>query len=171
MEVFAGKYKFDPKDKEALWVWDVIEGQKTFNKILMGFQIFLGIIGGMTLLIAGVGVANIMYVVVKERTKEIGIKMALGAKRIHIMSQFLTEALLITILGGALGVSVSLAITKLWAMVPQEAEWMKWLGKPTISVEIALITALILGSIGLLSGLFPSRQAATVDPAQSMRYE
>jgi len=170
-EVIGGKYRFDPEDTEALWEWDVIEGQKVFNKVLMGFQIFFGILGGMTLLIAGVGVANIMYVAVKERTREIGIKMALGAKRLHIMSQFLLESLLITIMGGALGVISSVIIVKIWSAIPMEADWMQWLGKPTISLQIAVITSLILGAIGMLSGIFPSRKAASVNPVESLRYE
>jgi putative ABC transport system permease protein len=170
-KVMGGKYKFNPEDKEALWLWDVIEGQKIFNKVLTGFQIFLGIIGGMTLLIAGVGVANIMYVAVKERTREIGIKMAMGAKRLHIMSQFLLEALIITILGGLLGVFFSLVIVKIWGAIPMEADWAQWLGKPVISMNIAVITSMILGIIGTLAGIFPSRRAASVNPVESLRYE
>jgi putative ABC transport system permease protein len=169
--VMGGKYKFDPEDKEALWLWDVIEGQKIFNNVLFGFQIFLGIIGGMTLLIAGIGVANIMYVAVKERTREIGVKMAMGAKRLHIMSQFLLESLIITILGGVLGVFACIVIVKIWGAIPMEADWAQWLGKPVISLEIAVITSLILGIIGMLSGIFPSRRAASVDPVESLRYE
>lgn len=149
----------------------MIEGQKIFNKVLLGFHIFLGIIGGMTLLIAGVGVANIMYVAVKERTREIGIKMALGAKRFQIMSQFLLESLLIAILGGGLGIVISIIIVKIWSAIPVQADWMQWLGKPVISLEIAVITAVILGAIGILSGIFPSRKAATVNPVESLRYE
>ncbi len=170
-KIMGGKYKFNPEDKEALWLWDVIEGQKIFNKVLMGFQIFLGIIGGMTLLIAGVGVANIMYVAVKERTREIGIKMAMGAKRLHIMSQFLLEALIITILGGLLGVFFSVVIVKIWGAIPMEADWAQWLGKPVISMNIAVITSMILGIIGTLAGIFPSRRAASVNPVESLRYE
>ncbi len=170
-KILGGKYKFDPEDSEALWEWDVIEGQKVFNRMLVGFQIFLGIIGGMTLLIAGIGVANIMYVAIKERTREIGVKMAMGAKRLHIMSQFLLESLIITILGGVLGVFSSVVIVKIWGAIPLEADWAQWLGKPVISLEIAVVTSLILGIIGMLSGIFPSRRAASVDPVESLRYE
>jgi putative ABC transport system permease protein len=170
-EVLGAKYKFDPKDDKALSIWDVIENQKIFGKVLLGFHIFLGIIGGMTLLIAGVGVANIMYVAVKERTREIGIKMALGAKRFHIMSQFLLESLLIAILGGGLGIVISVIIVEIWGAIPVKADWMQWIGKPVISFEIAVITAVILGAIGILSGIFPSRKAATVNPIESLRYE
>ena len=170
-EVMGAKYRFDPNDKSALWLWDVIEGQKVFGKVILGFHIFLGIIGGMTLLIAGVGVANIMYVAVKERTREIGVKMALGAKRFQIMSQFLLESILIAILGGIIGVVISVIIVKIWGAIPMKAEWMQWLGKPTISWQIAMITAVILGAIGILAGIFPSRKAASVNPVESLRYE
>jgi putative ABC transport system permease protein len=170
-KVLGAKYKFDPKDDKALSIWDVIENQKIFGKVLLGFHIFLGIIGGMTLLIAGVGVANIMYVAVKERTREIGIKMALGAKRFHIMSQFLLESLLIAILGGSLGIVISVIIVEIWGAIPVKADWMQWIGKPVISLDIAVITAVILGAIGILSGVFPSRKAATVNPIESLRYE
>jgi putative ABC transport system permease protein len=112
-----------------------------------------------------------MYVAVKERTREIGIKMAMGAKRVHIMSQFLLESLIITILGGALGVFSSMVLVKIWAAIPMEADWAQWLGKPVISLEIAVITSLILGIIGMLSGIFPSRRAASVNPVESLRYE
>jgi putative ABC transport system permease protein len=170
-KVLGAKYKFDPKDDKALSIWDVIENQKIFGKVLLGFHIFLGIIGGMTLLIAGVGVANIMYVAVKERTREIGIKMALGAKRFHIMSQFLLESVLIAILGGSLGIVISVIIVEIWGAIPVKADWMQWIGKPVISFEIAVITAVLLGAIGILSGIFPSRKAATVNPIESLRYE
>lgn len=170
-KVLGAKYKFGPKDEKALSLWDTIEEQKIFSKVLLGFHIFLGIIGGMTLLIAGVGVANIMYVAVKERTREIGIKMALGAKRFHIMSQFLLESLLIAILGGGLGIVISVIIVEIWGAIPVKAEWMQWIGKPVISMEVAVITAVILGAIGILSGIFPSRKAATVNPVESLRYE
>jgi putative ABC transport system permease protein len=171
LRVLGGKYKFDPKDDKALSLWDVIEGQKIFNKVLIGFHIFLGIIGGLTLLIAGIGVANIMYVAVKERTREIGIKMALGAKRFHIMSQFLLESMLIAILGGGLGIVISVIIVEIWGAIPVKADWMQWIGKPVISMEIAVITSIILGAIGILAGIFPSRKAATVNPIESLRYE
>ena len=80
-EVLGGKYRFDPADDRALQVWDYVANERELNNIMLGIKIFLGIIGGLTLIIAGVGVANIMYVSIKERTREIGIKMAVGARR------------------------------------------------------------------------------------------
>ncbi|UCE06612.1 MAG: ABC transporter permease, partial [bacterium] len=92
--VLGRKLRFDPSDKEAIDMWDFITNIKEMEKVFTGIEIFMGIVGGLTLLVAGVGVANIMYVVVKERTREIGIKKAIGAKSKHIIVQFIFESLL-----------------------------------------------------------------------------
>ncbi|HUU46357.1 MAG TPA: ABC transporter permease [Acidobacteriota bacterium] len=171
-QVLGAKYKFDPEDEQVLGIWDTIEGRQQMQKMMLGMQIFMGIIGGMTLLIAGIGVANMMYVVIRERTKEIGIKMALGAKPRIIHNQFLLEALLICFSGGLIGIFVSQLVCDLLSLVPREANTsMAWLGNPTISVPIGLITATILASIGLLSGYFPARKASRLNPADTLRYE
>ena len=110
--MFGAKYRFDPEDDDALSIWDVAASQREMNNILLGIKIFLGIIGALTLIIAGVGVANIMYVSIKERTREIGIKMAVGARKIYILMQFLIEALIITFFGGFGGMLVSYILTE-----------------------------------------------------------
>ena len=99
----ARKYRFDPDDTRALGIWDTRENQRITGNIALGIQMFLGIIGALTLFVGGMGVANIMYAVVKERTREIGVKMALGAKVRQVMSPFVLEALIMTVIGGALG--------------------------------------------------------------------
>jgi len=172
-EVLGARYKFDPADDDALGIWDTIEGARVFNKVMIGIQVFLGIVGGMTLLIAGVGVANIMYVVVKERTREIGIKMATGAKRRHILNQFLLEALLVCFTGGAIGIFISALCCELLGLIPVNSgnDAMNWLGRPTISTTIGWIVAAILGTVGLASGIFPARKAAATNPVESLRYE
>ncbi len=170
-EVMGGKYKFDPDDDRALGIWDTVAGSREFDNIMLGIAIFLGIIGGLTLLIAGVGVANIMYVSIKERTREIGIKMAVGARRSYILTQFLLEALLITFFGGAGGMAVSYVLTEGFKRVPIESDVLNFLGRPTISFEIGLIVVVILGVMGILSGLFPAMKAASVNPVESLRYE
>ncbi|HBZ00820.1 MAG TPA: ABC transporter permease, partial [candidate division Zixibacteria bacterium] len=93
-KVLGRRYAFDPKDEQALWVWNTVEGLKEWLPFFQGLKIFLGIIGVFTLMVGGIGTANIMYVVVKERTREIGVKMALGATRVHIMTQIIVESLL-----------------------------------------------------------------------------
>jgi len=171
IRVLSEKYKFDPTDQSTVHVWDFAENVRSFSNVMLGIQIFFGLIGGLTLLVAGVGVANIMYVAVKERTTEIGIKMALGAKRFQVMAQFILEALIIAGIGGLFGILISLGICNIMGSFEFQNEALQWLGKPKISMTIALVTSIILGLIGIISGFFPSRKAASVNPVESLRYE
>ena len=170
-EMLGRKYKFDPKDDRAVRVWDFIEEERMSRKITLGITIFLFGVGFLTLLIAGVGVANVMYVVVKERTVEIGIKMAIGAKRKYILWQFIFEALFISLLGGAIGLAFSWGVVSLVRMLPADDGAMQFLGRPILSPYTMLFTVGILSVIGLMAGLFPARKAASVDPVESLRYE
>lgn len=170
-QVLGRKYRFDPEDEKALGIWDTIEMTQVMGKMLIGIQIFLGVIGALTLLIASVGVANIMYVSVRERTREIGVKRALGAKRSHVKQQFILEALFIAISGGLIGGFIALLIIQALQGIPVGEGPLQFLGKPTFSFPIALSTALILGVVGLLAGYFPARRAASLDPVESLRYE
>ncbi len=170
----SAKYRFDPTDDRALSIWDVVQSSKEFNNIMMGIKVFLGIIGFLTLLIAGVGVANIMYVSIKERTREIGIKMAVGARKSLILSQFMIEALMITFLGGGVGMGVSYVLTegfKRMPLPPSASDVMSFMGRPTVSLDIGLVVVGILGMLGLLAGLFPAMKAASTNPVESLRYE
>jgi len=138
----------------------------------LGIQVFMGLVGAFTLLIAGVGVANIMYVVVKERTQEIGVKLALGARRRHIMAQFLFEAMTIAVSGGLVGlVTAALIVLGVDAIPTEGNPAMQYILNPKLSWPIALICVGILISIGLLAGMLPARRAAAVDPVESLRYE
>jgi len=170
-QILGRKYRFDPGDKKAIYVWNTIEQNKMMGNMLVGIQLFLGLIGALTLLIASVGVANIMYVSVKERTREIGVKRALGAKRKHIKQQFILEAMLIAVIGGVIGGLVSLALVEVLQGIPVGDGPLQLLGKPTFSWPIAISTASILGVVGLAAGYFPARRAARVDPVESLRYE
>jgi putative ABC transport system permease protein len=171
-EIVGGKYGYDPTDDRALPAWDMVKSSQTTRNILVGLQLFLGIVGALTLLIGGVGVANIMYAVVKERTREIGVKMALGAKRRWIIVPFVLEAVVYTLIGGALGITIATLLVALTAFIPIESNRvMSFLGRPTLSPQIGVVTSLILGVIGLLAGYFPARRAASVDPAATLRYE
>jgi len=168
--VMGGKYRFDPTDSPALWTWDLVKNKEIERKVFLGVEIFMWFIGGMTLLIAGVGVANIMYVAVRERTREIGTKIALGAKRKHIIWQFLTEALSIAFAGGLIGISFSVLVCSLFRALPMGGA-LEFLSKPTVNMPVAFITVGTLAVIGLFAGMFPARKAASINPVEALRYE
>jgi putative ABC transport system permease protein len=171
-EILGAKYQYDPADDRALGTWDMVQSAKQLHNMMVGIELFLGIVGGLTLIIGGVGVANIMYAVVKERTREIGVKMALGAKRRWIIVPFVLEGVIYTLIGGAAGIIIATLIVSLTSFIPiEQNKVMSFLGRPTLSPQIGVATSLILGMIGLLAGYFPARRAASVDPAATLRYE
>jgi putative ABC transport system permease protein len=161
---FGKRLRFDAKDKEALSMWDTTQQFTFFDNFMLAFNAFLGIIGVLTLVVGGIGVSNIMNVVVEERTREIGIKMALGAKQRWILSQFLMETMLITIIGGAIGFGISIAICSIF---PESL--MEYVGKPEVSPLVAVLTSVALGVVGLVAGYFPARDAAKLDPVVAMK--
>jgi putative ABC transport system permease protein len=171
-QVLGRKYRFDPADEHAVGMWDFIEGAKENMAVGLGIQIFMGLVGMFTLLVAGVGVANIMYVVVRERTQEIGVKLALGARKKHIMAQFLFEAMAIAVSGGLIGLVVAAALVFGVDAIPTDNNpAMAYLLNPKLSWPIALICVGTLILVGLVAGILPARRATQVDPVESLRYE
>lgn len=171
-ETLGPKLGYDPTDEQAFGIWDTVKSSEITRNMTMGIQIFLGIIGALTLLIGGVGVANIMYAVVKERTREIGVKMALGARATWIVGPFLLEGLIYTLVGGFLGIVIATLLVTAASFLPVESnQVLGFLGKPTLSWQIGVATSAILGIIGIAAGYFPARRAAAIDPASTLRYE
>ena len=169
--VLGGRHRFDPMDERALGIWDFIEDEKIVGQIGFGIQVFLGLVGAFTLLVAGVGVANIMYVVVRERTQEIGIRLAVGARRRHIVNQFMFEAILIAVGGGLLGLAVASLLVIGIDSVPSENPALEYIMNPKLSLPIASTCVGLLMVIGLVAGILPARKAARLDPVESLRYE
>ena len=141
-EVLGRRLKFDPKDKEAIGMWDTTEGEKFLAIFFLTFRTFLGVIGSFTLMVGGLGVSNIMYVVVEERTREIGIKLAVGAKPRFIQAQFLLETLTLTAVGGLLGFLVTLGILVVFPHLGLD----EYIGTPEASPLVVLTTAALLGA-------------------------
>jgi putative ABC transport system permease protein len=164
-QVLSKRYKFDPEDKDAIWIWDTAEFDKFSFYFFLAFNIFMGLIGSFTLAVGGIGVANIMYIVVQERVKEIGIKRAVGAKRSNILSQFFLETLFIIGLGSSVGFAIALGITKVMEYIPIK----EYVGTPEISYEVALATMIMLSAIGLTAGFLPAKRAANLNVVECLR--
>ncbi len=164
-EVLGRRLKFDPKDKEAVGMWDTTEGEKFLATFFLTFRLFLGVIGSFTLMVGGLGVSNIMYVVVEERTREIGIKLAVGAKPRFIQAQFLLETLTLTAIGGLLGFAITLAVLFAFPLLGLE----EFVGTPEASPIVVFTTAALLGTIGLVAGYFPARRASLLDPVVALK--
>ena len=162
----ARKKFFDPEDNTAVFVWDMTDSDEFIGEFTFGLQFFMAVVGAFTMTVAAVGVANIMNVIVEERTKEIGIKMALGIKRRAIIFQFIVESFIFTFAGGILG----LGISKLICAVLSTME-LKGMGKPDVTLFVAVITTCVLGVAAFLSGFFPAKRAANLDPVLSLRWQ
>jgi putative ABC transport system permease protein len=172
-ETLGAKYRFDPTDERALGLWDTQKNQRTMRNMTLGIQLFLGIIGGLTLLIGGVGVANIMYAAVKARSREIAIQMALGARGLYVMGPLVLESLALTLLGGLIGTAAGVGIVEGLALLQRrmKSEAMQFMGEPTFSLPIAVATVAILGTVGFFAGYFPSRRAVAIHPAETLRHD
>lgn len=164
-EVLGRKYKFDPTDEDALAFWDTSEWETRFGKMFTAFNIFFAIVGSFTLVVGGVGVANIMYIVVRERTREIGIRRAVGATRRDILRQFFLEALAIVALGAVLGLGLSVGLVAALGGLPIK----DFVGTPAISFTVMGATLGLLAVVAFAAGLLPARRAAALDPVEALR--
>ena len=160
-------HHFDPNDKEACPIWDTIQEAQAFRTMTDGMKYFLGAVGIVTLLLGGLGVMNVMMVAVRERTREIGVRKAIGAPAHIILKQFFFEALLIAFVSGSFGLGVAYGICYLVNLLPMPDFFAGLL--PTWTSGI--LACGLLGTIAVLASLYPARKAASVDPIEALRFE
>jgi putative ABC transport system permease protein len=165
--VLARLHGFDPTDEGALWVWDTVESARLVGSIFDSMQLFLGFVAVVTLSLGGVGVMNIMLVSIAERTREIGLKKAIGATRRRILLDFFLESLTLTMTSGFVGLLFAWGVSSLVNRLPMPAYFS---GLP-ITRTTAAIAFLTLTAVGILSGIYPARRASKLSPVEALRYE
>lgn len=173
-QVIARKHGASVSDEQVVQVDDMFLKQKSMQQFLIGLQSFLGIIGFVTLAVAGVGIANVMYATVKRSTRDIGVRMAVGATPTAIRMHYLVQSLLTMMMGGALGLAVTYALVSAISSIPLEGNaFYEQLGKPVpeLSWVVVAIVILTLVIIGVASAWLPANQAAKVSPLEALQSE
>ncbi len=171
-DLLAKKYIFDPKDTRALFIWNNVENFQRFVNLFLWIKIFLWIVGIGTIVAGIVGVSNIMLIIVKERTREIGVRKALGATANSIVALFLQESILITTVAGYIGLVFGIGLIELikWALINFNVE-APFFRNPDIDLGTAIGATLLLVLAGTMAGYFPARKAAKVNPIVALRDE
>jgi putative ABC transport system permease protein len=165
--IIAVRHHYDPEDKEALWIWDTLEGSKFTERIFSVMTFFFGAVALLTLALGGIGVMNIMLVAVTERTREIGVRKALGATAVDIRRQFLAESAIITIVSGLTGLTVGVGVCLLMRLVPLP----DFVPHPVISPVAIVASLATLTVITLFAGTYPALRAANLSPMECLRTE
>ena len=167
----ARNLRFDENDPNAIYVQTLEEQLENINSIFTGISVFIWIVGACFLISGMVSVTNILFIVVKERTKEFGLRMAIGATPYHITMQVLLEALIITLASGLLGMSLGVGVLKLINIVLNASGGLGLLKTTEIDMGIAFLAVFIMVLSGIFAGTFPARKAAKIEPVAAMRYE
>jgi putative ABC transport system permease protein len=160
-------HNFDPRDKEAAGIWDTVKNAEANRLIIVGMEIFMGAVGVATLFLGGLGVMNVMLVSVRERTREIGVRMALGATRRSILRQFFLETIIVVAISGGTGLLLSYGFCALVNLLPMPPFFEGLLA----SWKLGAMSVTLLGLIAVLSALYPANRAASVDPIEALRFE
>ncbi len=166
----SSRYGFDPNDRRAVSVRSYVEMLREVDTIMGAVRIFTRIVGVLGLLVAVVGVANVMFVMVEERTREFGIRLAIGETPRSIAYGRVLEGLVITFSGGVVGVAFSAFVLWGFNQIPL-GEARDYLGTPEVSLGVAVAVALTLGTAGMAAGYYPARHAAAMDPVDALREE
>ncbi|MCG9678532.1 ABC transporter permease [Vibrio sp. Isolate24] len=161
---YAKQLHFDPSDKDAVRLPDFSEGAAVISGILRGIQIFLGASGAMTMAVGALGVANIMFLSVTERTREIGVRLAIGATQVSILSQFIIEGLILVAVGTAMGLMISFALVALLGTVALP----EWIGSPVITPDSIALSLLVTVVLALMASYFPARRASRLTPVLAL---
>jgi putative ABC transport system permease protein len=165
--IIARRHGFDPSIEDAFNDWDTIDGAIRVGKIFDAMDWFLGVVGVVTLALGAIGVINIMLVSVTERTREIGLRKALGATHRNIMTQFFIEGAFLTAFSGGIGLAICTAFVTLLAQLPAPEGF----DTPRIVPASAIVAILSLSMAGIVSGLYPARKAALLPPVEALRQE
>ncbi|MGB3182328.1 MAG: ABC transporter permease [Cyclobacteriaceae bacterium] len=172
VEALARKHRFDPTDRQAIGINNTEENYKQFSNVFFAIRTLIWVVGIGTLMAGIIGVSNIMIIIVKERTHEIGIRKAIGAKPFGIVSMIVQESILITAVAGYLGLVAGVGILELMAYgLDQMGGELPFFRTPSIDFNIAVIATLILVFAGAFSGLLPAIKAARIKPIEALRSE
>jgi putative ABC transport system permease protein len=165
--ILGARHNFEPRDNEALPIWNTMLSSVMFSKMMNGISEFFIAVAVVTLGLGGIGVMNIMLIAVKERTREIGLRKALGATPRNIQWQFLSEGLLLTVLSGAIGLGLGLGLCKLVNLLPAPARFSGMI----VTWQAAALSVVALALVGVVASTYPARRAAELPPIEALRFE